>query len=95
MVSDGAAPSSTRASSASWAVLAFQPQEISLVAAGALLFDDFANSLDAEMLGFELALAALLNLSRGRVDLVPHKVDVSFELAEFLTINGHLLKLPL
>ena len=94
MFSDGAARASTRVSSASWAVLAFQAHEISLVAAGALLFDEFVGSLVAETMGFELALAALLNLSRGELDLVPHRVEVSHNLTEFLMINGHLLKLP-
>ena len=65
LVSDGAFRKSTSKAAASWAVLAMSTQIIELVAAGAMTLPDVASSLDAELTGFELGLAALLKLSRG------------------------------
>ena len=64
--------SRTSKAAASWAILAMSSQNIDLVAAGAMTLPDVASSLDAELTGFELGLAALLKLSRGYVDVIPH-----------------------
>jgi len=45
----------------------------------------------AEFTALELALAALLKLSRGYVDVVPHPVDTNLDLSEFQCEFGHLL----
>ena len=94
MVSDGAFRKSTSKAAASWAVLAMTTTSVNLVAAGALLLPEVASSLDAELTGFELGLAAFLKLSRGYVDVIPHGVDVAYNATELLTSIAHLMKVP-
>ena len=89
-VSDGAARSSTQSSSAAWALLAFDHGKASLVAAGAVLFERYASSLDAELMGLELALGSLLKLSRGYSDLVPHSTQTILDASEFHEAHHHL-----
>lgn len=85
ITSDGATRQSTQSSSASWAVLAIIDGNIKLVAAGAIKFVTQVTSTDAEMTGLELGLAALLKISRGYVNVVPHD-------AEFIADASELLK---
>eukprot|EP00973_Karenia_brevis_P065387 9084778-Karenia_brevis.AAC.1 len=60
-VSDGASPASRQNSSASWAVLSVNGKQVSLVAAGAQLFQQRVSSQEAETTGLELAIAAMRN----------------------------------
>ena len=83
-VSDGASRASVKRSSAAWALLAFLPGgHINLIAAGAVLFDNFASSMDAELAGLELAIGALLKFSRGYGDVVPHNAQTTLNESEF------------
>ena len=61
------------------------------MSAGAFKFPHEVSSLEAEMTGFELALAALLKLSRGYVNIVPHEAEESLRASEFLSSIDHLL----
>ena len=53
-----------------------------------------ASSLDAEMVGLELAIGALLRISRGYVDVESHQVHAMLPKSTFLEKFGHLLALP-
>ena len=77
-------------SSASWAVLSIAGGQCDLVAAGAVCIDHFASSLDAELVGLELALGALLKISRGYADVVPHIAQLTLDESEFQEVNHHL-----
>ena len=89
-VSDGASRASSQKSSASWAVLSIAGGQCDLVAAGAVCIDHFASSLDAELVGLELALGALLKISRGYADVVPHIAQLTLDESEFQEVNHHL-----
>ena len=73
-------------SAAAWAILACQGSTISLVAAGALRFPNYVDSIVAEFTGAELALGALLRLSRGYPDIVPHAADSHQEIGEAVRV---------
>jgi len=89
-VSDGASRSSTRLSSAAWALLAVEAEKIHLIAAGAVMFDNYVSSLDAEMVGLELAIGAILKFSRGYDDVVPHDTQTNLNASEFQQSYNHL-----
>eukprot|EP00973_Karenia_brevis_P054263 7539100-Karenia_brevis.AAC.1 len=74
--------------SAAWAVLAVSTSTISLQAAGATLLDDITESMDAEFTALELAIGALLKISRGYDDVAPHRVDVIITEPQFLNSSG-------
>ena len=61
-----------------------------LVAAGAVMFSSFASSMDAELAALELAAGALLKLSRGYGDVVPHDTDLTLSEPEFFETYHHL-----
>ena len=90
-VSDGASRGSTKISAASWALLAADRNKINLVAAGAIYLDSYATSLEAELVGLELAIGALLKASRGYESIVPHSTESRLNAVEFLETNYHLL----
>ena len=89
-VSDWAARSSAQSSSAAWALFAVSAHQMHLVAAGAVMFSSFASSMDAELAALELAAGALLKLSRGYGDVVPHDTDLILSEPEFLEAYHHL-----
>jgi len=95
MTSDGATRQSTQSSSASWAVLAIIGGQVKLVAAGAIRFLAQVTSTDAEMTGFELGLGALLKISRGYINVVPHEAEFIVDVSELLeTIHPWLAVAP-
>ena len=65
-----------------------------MIAGGAMKIPLEVSSLDAELTGLELAVAALFKYSRGYVDLVPHGVDAVLDASELLNSNGHWLAVP-
>ena len=50
---------------------------------GAVCIDHYSSSLDAELLGLELALGALLEISRGYADVVPHSAQTTLREYEY------------
>ena len=90
-VSDGAARASSQKSSASWAVLSATAGHYELVAAGAVCIENYASSLDAELVGLELALSAVLKISRGYADVVPHRAHKALDESEFKGVHHHFL----
>ena len=60
------------------------------MAAGAVMFDKYVSSLEAELAGLELAIGALLKISRGYADVVPHHADTDLNAIEFLESHHHL-----
>ena len=74
-VSDGAARTATKLSSASWAIFAVNDSTVQLVRCKAICLNELVPSQSAETLGLELALAAMLCLSRGADDIFPHRYD--------------------
>ena len=70
------------------------PKEQPPLAGGAMKLGVEASSLDAEMVGLELAIGALLRISRGYVDVESHQVDAMLPKSTFLEKFGHLLALP-
>ena len=89
-VSDGASRSSTQSSSAAWGLFAVSANQLHLVAAGAVMFSSFVSSMDAELAALELATGALLKLSRGYGDVVPHDTDLTLSESEFHESYHHL-----
>ena len=83
-------PVITRFSSAAWALLAVEAEKIHLIAAGAVMFDNYVSSLDAEMVGLELAIGAILKFSRGYDDVVPHDTQTNLNASEFQQSYNHL-----
>ena len=65
-------------------------QQLHLVAAGAVMFDKYVSSLEAELAGLELAIGALLKISRGYADVVPHYADTDLNAIKFLESHHHL-----
>jgi len=61
-----------------------------LFAAGAVMFSSFASSVDSELAPLELATGALLKLSRGYGDVVPHDTDLTWREPDFLQTYHHL-----
>ena len=94
-LSDGASRAASQTSSCSWALLAFTAESIHLIAAGAVLFDTYVSSLDAELAGLELAIGALLKLSRGYEDVVPHGTGTTLNESEFQSKYHHLWSISL
>ena len=94
MVSDGARRGSDCSCAASWAILAFTDDSISLVAGGAIKFPADVSSLNAELTGLELAIGALLKYNRGYLNLAPHSADIILDASELLKSNGQWLALP-
>ena len=88
-VSDGACRGGGQSSSAAWAIFAVRGEKLDLVAAGAVLHG-FTNSMDAELSALELAMAALVKLTRGCESIVPHATDVIYEKSEFEKTFKHL-----
>ena len=93
-LSDGACRSSTSKSSASWCIVAFTRDTLSLAAAGGVCLPPGTTSLDAELTGLELAIGALLKCSRGYSDLQQHSADLIINASELLESNGHWLAQP-
>ncbi len=89
-VSDGASRASTQSSSASWGLFAVTADHFHLVAAGAAMCNGFVSSMDAELVALELATGALLKLSRGYRDVVPHATDTTLSESEFLESYHHV-----
>ena len=94
-VSDGASQASMKRSSAAWALLAFSPNQINLIAGGAVMFDTYVSSMEAELAGLELAAGALLKLSRGYRDVVPHSIQTTLDISEFELSYRHLWSVSL
>ena len=59
-----------------YSILKFFSRQV-VVCAGAMQLPEYATSLQAELTGMELALAALLRAAAGHKDLVPHQVEVT------------------
>jgi hypothetical protein len=89
-VSDGASRSRTNSSSAAWALLAVHPTQLVIIAAGAVLLERYVSSMEAELAGLELAIGALLKLSRGYEDIVPHDIQTNLDSSEFQSSYHHL-----
>ena len=94
VLSDGAARASTQSSSAAWAIVSFDGASLVLVAAGAMLFEEHVSSQTAETVAMELGLAALLKLSRGYSNIIPHEVQTIIDVFEFVASNPTLLCMP-
>ena len=46
--------------------------------------------MEAELAGLELAMGALLKLSRGYEDVVPHSIQTTLDISEFELSYRHL-----
>jgi len=66
-------------------------QQLPLVAAGAIMLDKYVSSLEAELAGLEMAIGALLEISRGYADVVPHYAGTDLNAIGFLESHYHLL----
>ena len=93
LVSDGAARGSSGRASAAWVLLACLGKRFSVVAAGAVLLQAHASSMEAEFAGFELALGSLMRLSRGYANVVPHDVQTTLDLSEYMEDKRRLLEI--
>ena len=94
MVSDGAARASSGTTSAAWAILAFTPSTIHLVAGGALLLKGGTTALQAEATALELALAGFLVLRQGSTNLIPHEMNRRIEAAGLLKHMEFVIDVP-
>lgn len=72
------------------ALLALHPTQLVIIAAGAVLLERYGSSMVAELAGLELAIGALLKLSRGYEDVVPHDIHTNLDLSEFQLSYHHL-----
>jgi len=94
MVSNGAARMSTeQAAAAAWAMFSVT-SHITVVAAGGRLLQPDCDSMSAETTALEIAIAAVLKLSRGYEDLVPHHVDTFIEAEQYLQDKIYALRAP-
>ena len=78
---------------AAWVLLAWLGKRFSVVAAGAVLLQAHASSMEAEFAGFELALGSLMRLSRGYANVVPHDVQTTLDLSEYMEDKRRLLQI--
>ena len=88
-LSDEAARGSSATAAAAWAIIAMRGLDVSIVAAGALLLQEGTSSLMAESRALELALMALLRLSRDHVAICPHSYSVVIPISE---LSGEILQ---
>ena len=59
------------------------------------MFDSYVSSLEAELVGMELAIGALLKVSRGYADIVPHSTQHTLNEFEFQAVYHHLWSVSL
>jgi len=65
-------------------------QQLHLEATGATMFHKYVSSLEAELAGLEMAIGALLEISRGYADMVPHYADTDLNTIGLLESHHHL-----